>query len=196
METSSSARATSLCFWSSELMESGCGFTAGYSLAQSTPIRSPADSAIDYFTATINNNASDWYAHAARGFVRHTARGDIDHIIADFTAAIRLRPREPNLYYFRRLDTRPSKATTKPSRTSIVRSASFPGRGFTSTIAVSFGSPRRIMKTRSPISAMPYDSILKMPGRTTIGRGCWQPVRQQRTAMGNAPSNQPSRRVN
>jgi Tfp pilus assembly protein PilF len=60
-----------------------------------------ADSAIDYFTATINNNASNWYAHAARGLVRQTARGDVDHVIADFTAAIQLRPREPNLYYFR-----------------------------------------------------------------------------------------------
>lgn len=61
------------------------------------------ESAIEYFSSAIKNNANDWYAYAARGAVKQGLPGGFDASIADFTDAIRLSPREPNLYYFRAL---------------------------------------------------------------------------------------------
>jgi len=59
------------------------------------------DAAIAYFSSAIKDHPDDSYAFTARGLSRQTFRGDLDGAIADYTAAIKLRPRDATFYNLR-----------------------------------------------------------------------------------------------
>ena len=59
------------------------------------------EAAIEHFTNAIKDNGENWYAYTARGKAWEIFRSDLDKAIADYTAAIRLSPRDMECYYFR-----------------------------------------------------------------------------------------------
>ena len=59
------------------------------------------DAAIEYFNSAIKNDSQNWYLYTARGLSWQMFRRDLEKAIADYSAAIKLSPRDLDCYHFR-----------------------------------------------------------------------------------------------